>query len=362
MDFSCRGAGVLDHIEQQLPCSTSTTPHDRVPSMNGQLWLIGTPIGNLGDMTFRAVECLKVAGRIYAEDTRRTRTLLTHFGIEGKSLSSLHAHSTERDLRAALEAMSNGENIALVTDAGMPTISDPGTEMVRAARAAGFVVQVIPGPSAVTTAVALSGFVDGPFTFIGFLPRKGSKRKRMLEVIGQSPIPVVLFESPHRVLDTLHDLIPCCGSERAVAICRELTKKFEETRIVTLGESQAPGFMEHPQGEFSLVVDRCSANPDSETELDVAERAIELLKQGQSVRDVSAQLLSELSRTGTKTSKREIYALVQQLYDSAQQLDGSAQQLDGAAQQLDGAAQQLDGAAQQLDGAAQQLPELPEAD
>lgn len=283
--------------------------------MKGQLWLIGTPIGNLGDMTFRAIDCLKSAGRIYAEDTRRTRALLSHFGIEAKGLLSLHAHSPERDLHNAVEIMTSGEDVALVTDAGMPGISDPGSDLVRAARAAGLTVQVVPGPSAVTTAVALSGFVDGPFSFLGFLPRKGSKRKKMLSVIEGSPIPVVLFESPHRIKETLLDLHACCGPQRKVAVCRELTKKYEETLIVELSDTLAETFLAEPKGEFSLVIDRAPDETTEAVEFDVEERAQSLLEQGQSVRDVASQLQNELTRAGTKCSKRELYTLVQKLHD-----------------------------------------------
>jgi 16S rRNA (cytidine1402-2'-O)-methyltransferase len=282
--------------------------------MNGELWLIGTPIGNLGDMTFRGVESLKAAGRIYAEDTRRTRALLSHFGIDGKSLLSLHAHSPERDIAAAIEMMTAGENVALVTDAGMPGISDPGSALVRASRASGLVVRVVPGPSAVTTAVALSGMIDGPFSFLGFLPRKGSKRRKLLSSIARSPMPTVLFEAPHRVSETMSDLCSACGPDRSVAICRELTKKFEETRVITLGDTQLDHFDLNLQGEFSLVVDRASEDALQGEELDLDEWAMTLLAQGLSVRDVSAQLQNEITRAGGKRSKREIYARVQELH------------------------------------------------
>jgi len=284
--------------------------------MNGELWLIGTPIGNLGDMTFRGVESLKAAGRIYAEDTRRTRTLLSHFGIEGKSLLSLHAHSPERDIAAAIEMMTAGENVALVTDAGMPGISDPGSALVRASRASGLVVRVVPGPSAVTTAVALSGMIDGPFSFLGFLPRKGSKRRKLLRGIAHSPMPTVLFEAPHRVSETMDDLLACCGPDRKVAICRELTKKFEETRVIALGDTQLDQFDLNLQGEFSLVVDRAADDASHEDELDLDELARSFLAQGLSVRDVAAQLQNEITRIGGKRSKREIYARVQELQEA----------------------------------------------
>lgn len=289
--------------------------------MKGQLWLIGTPIGNLGDMTFRAVDCLRAAGRIYAEDTRRTRTLLSHFGIEGKILLSLHAHSPERDLNNAIEIMVGGEHVALVTDAGMPGISDPGAELVRAARQAGLSVQVIPGPSAVTTAVALSGLVEGPFTFLGFLPRKGSKRKKMVNVVATSPVPTVLFESPHRIIETLKELHATCGADRIVAICRELTKKYEETRVVDLKATQADTFLLNAQGEFTLVVDRNNRDEFDAAEFDLDERALVLLAEGLSVRDVSSKLLEEQPQGEAKRSKRELYALVQELHDNPLRAD-----------------------------------------
>src|SRR5690606_9262743 len=199
--------------------------------MAGRLSLVGTPIGNLGDITLRAIERLKVVSRIYAEDTRRTRALLSSLGIEGKRLLSLHAHSSERAVETAVEILEGGDDVALVTDAGMPGVSDPGFELVQKARAQGIIIDVIPGPSAVTASVALSGLVQNAFVFLGFLPRKGAKRKETLRRIAVSDLPTVLFESPHRMKDTLSDLALLCEPTRQVAICRELTKKYEETIV-----------------------------------------------------------------------------------------------------------------------------------
>lgn len=277
--------------------------------MSGRLSLVGTPIGNLGDITLRAVERLKEVERIYAEDTRRTKVLLSHLGIERKRVLSLHAHSSDRSILTAVEILQGGEDVALVTDAGMPGVSDPGADLVRAAREAGIVVDVIPGPSAVTSAVALSGLVDGPFSFFGFLPRKGTKRRQSLHQIERSPIPVVLFESPHRMKETLSDLASACGAPRLVAICRELTKKYEETIVSSLGEVSAHHFRETWQGEFTLVIER-NADPgvavDAE-EYDVDERARALLGQGYSVKDAAQTLSKEMGKRGDKTSRRELY-------------------------------------------------------
>lgn len=278
--------------------------------MQGSLFLVGTPIGNLGDITLRAIECLKTADRIYAEDTRRTRVLLSHLGIEGKRLLSYHAHSSERSIATALEILQGGENIVLVTDAGMPSVSDPGAALVRATREAGFELTVIPGPSAVTSAVALSGLVDGPFTFLGFLPRKGTKRAEAVRFIERSQNPVVLFESPHRVNDTLSDLLDACGGTRRVALSREITKKYEETLLLSLADACGEQKRESWQGEFTLVIERCHEAPPPEEDYDIDARAKQLLAEGTSVKDVSQTLSKELAQRGEKVTRRELYSRV----------------------------------------------------
>lgn len=288
--------------------------------MTGRLSLIGTPIGNLGDITYRAVQRLTEVSRIYAEDTRRTRVLLSHLGLEGKKLLSLNAHSTERTLATAVEILSSGEDIALVTDAGMPGVSDPGTELVRGARAAGIEIEVLPGPSAVTAAVALCGLVDGPFTFVGFLPRKGTKRKDALTRAARSPVPVILFESPHRMKETLNDFSSVCESTRQVAVCRELTKKFEETLVLSIKELSAEEFREKWQGEFTLVIDRSPEDSQTEemAEFDFSVRAKQLLDSGASLKDVTAALVREIQKRGEKASRRAVYQRVLALYEAEQ--------------------------------------------
>ena len=194
----------------------------------GTLFVVATPIGNMGDVTARAVETLRTCDRIVAEDTRRTRGLLSHFGIGGKPLDALHAHSTEGDVVRLAEKLAAGENVALVTDAGTPIVSDPGDALVRAAIAAGARVVPIPGASAVLAALMASGLAgDGRFRFVGFLPREGTARGEAIALVCATPEQVVLFESPNRTAETLRDLADATPA-RTACVARELTKLHEE--------------------------------------------------------------------------------------------------------------------------------------
>ena len=194
----------------------------------GTLFVVATPIGNLDDMTARAIETLRACDRVAAEDTRRTRALLTHFGIGGKPLEALHAHSTDEDVARMVEKLEAGEHVALVTDAGTPAVSDPGGEVVRAAIAAGVRVVPIPGASAVLAALAASGLAsDAGVRFLGFLPRDGVARAEAITRACETPEPVVLFESPNRTTATLGDLAAATPS-RGACVARELTKVHEE--------------------------------------------------------------------------------------------------------------------------------------
>ncbi|MCH2108063.1 MAG: 16S rRNA (cytidine(1402)-2'-O)-methyltransferase [Polyangiaceae bacterium] len=278
--------------------------------MSGWLKLVGTPIGNLGDISPRAVATLSEAERIYAEDTRRTRQLLNHLGLEGKKIIALHAHSSPRDIQQAIGVIRE-HRVALVTDAGMPSISDPGTALVQAAQEAQLSVSVIPGPSAVTAAVALSGLVDGPFVFLGFLPRKGGKRREALQLLNQSELPCVIFEAPTRLTETLQDLAEACGPERRLAISRELTKKFEETIVDKLKILAAPDYREKWLGEFTLVLEKSSGQKEQHLTLEeVDSRIVSLLSQGISKKEIASLIGGELARGGKKVPKREIYARV----------------------------------------------------
>lgn len=195
--------------------------------MAGTLYVVATPIGNLGDITLRAIETLRSAGRVLAEDTRRTLALLSHLGIAGKPVDRLDAHAPAEALARAADRLLAGEDLALVTDAGTPVVSDPGAALVRLAAARGVRVVPIPGASAVLAAVCASGLVAGPFRFVGFLPRSGPERRAALERIAQEIDPVVLFESPERTADTLRELAEISPSRLAV-VARELTKLHEE--------------------------------------------------------------------------------------------------------------------------------------
>lgn len=283
--------------------------------MSGRAFLVGTPIGHLGDITLRAIETLRNASRIYAEDTRRTQVLLSHLGIDGKKLISLNAHASERALASVVEILRSGEDIAVVTDAGMPSVSDPGTELVRAIRAANFEVSAIPGPSAVTTAVAVSGLVDAGFTFLGFLPRKGAKRRAALARLVRSDLPTVFFESPHRIADTLTELCEL-APERRIALCRELTKKFEEVRVVTVAEAATPGFKDEWLGELTVVLAAAEEAETGDDDFDLDARARALLGSGGSVREVTLTLQGEALRAGMKVRKQGLYARVQLLADA----------------------------------------------
>lgn len=270
----------------------------------GTLHLVGTPIGNLGDLTLRAIETLRQADRVAAEDTRRTRALLTHLGITGKTLVSLDANASLDRINALLDQVEGGEDVAFATDAGMPAVSDPGAALVRAATARGLSVTVVPGPSAVTTAVTLSGLVDSPYLFVGFLPRRGKKRSEAIAELAKTAVPVVIFEAPNRTAETLSELAESMP-DRSVAVCRELTKLHEETVRGKLGDVAEPA--RNWRGEIVIVLGASQASAEeapSESELD--ERIDSLLAGGRSTKDV----VSELG-AWSGLAKRELYARVQ---------------------------------------------------
>ena len=194
--------------------------------MPGKLFIVGTPIGNLEDITFRAVRVLREANVVAAEDTRRTGIVLAHFNIH-KPLVSCHEFNEARRATELVEKLRGGAQVAIVSDAGMPTLSDPGLRLVRAALEAHIAVEIIPGPSAITAALAGSGLAAGPFLFYGFLPHKSAQRRKALAELAPLPWTLVFFESPHRVVKSLKDMRETLGNRCAV-LARELTKKFEE--------------------------------------------------------------------------------------------------------------------------------------
>jgi 16S rRNA (cytidine1402-2'-O)-methyltransferase len=237
--------------------------------LGGTLYVVSTPIGNLGDITRRAAQVLGAAHAVAAEDTRRTRTLLSHLGIGHKPLITLNAHSSESAIEVVARRLLAGESVALVTDAGTPAVSDPGRALVALARERGAPVLVVPGPSAVTAAVALSGLVEGPFTFIGFWPRQASARREAIERVAKSREPIIFFESPQRLAHTLAEFAERLP-DRVAFIGRELTKLHEEGlhgRLADLAAHDADW-----RGEIVVVV---AANP-AEAEPDADRRELVL--------------------------------------------------------------------------------------
>ncbi len=240
------------------------------------LYVVATPIGNLEDITLRALRVLREVKLIAAEDTRTTRKLLARHEIR-TPLMSFHQHNYVRQTPRVLEALAEGD-VALVSDAGVPTVSDPGAELVRQARESGIAVVPIPGPSAVTTALSVSGMPSDEFTFVGFLPRRRKERLRMLERLVGVETTLVLFEAPHRLRGALEDVLSVWG-DRRVTVCRELTKKFEE--VVACRVSEAVERFGEPRGEFTLVVE--GAEPAAAEVWDgeqVREALMELKREG----------------------------------------------------------------------------------
>ena len=254
----------------------------------GILYVMGTPIGNLEDLTYRAARVLGQVSLVAAEDTRVTRRLLNHLGIR-VPMTSYNQHNQRAKSPAILEALAGGD-VALVTDAGMPGISDPGAELVSSAAGAGFTVDVVPAVSAVTTALAASGFPGDAFMFLGFLPRRSRERRALLQTIGSSPMTLVIFEAPHRVGFTLNDLLAVLG-DRDIAVCREMTKLHQEVWRGPI--SQAINHFAAPRGEFTLVV-RGAATDQKSTgplpaDLAVArQRLARLREEGTPARDAVA--------------------------------------------------------------------------
>lgn len=273
--------------------------------MAGTLYLVPTPIGNLGDISPRMADTLAQADFIAAEDTRVTVKLLNHLGLK-KPMVTYHRHNTAASGQAVLDRLLAGESCALVTDAGMPAISDPGEEMVALCAAAGVPVVPIPGPCALVTALAASGQPTGRFTFEGFLAMNKKTRRAHLESLRGEERTMIFYEAPHKLVATLRDLADTFGREREISLCRELTKLHEEIRRTTLGEAADWYGEETPRGEFVLVVR--GAQPEEEGEctledgLTLAERLRE--EEGLSLRDAVRQAAKELG-----LSRNELYRL-----------------------------------------------------
>jgi 16S rRNA (cytidine1402-2'-O)-methyltransferase len=260
----------------------------------GTLYVVATPLGNLGDLSARAAEVLRNTPVVAAEDTRRTRGLLSHLDAH-PTLLSFHAHSAENRLDSILDILRSGRDVALVSDAGTPTVSDPGAELVAQARAVGMRVVPIPGASAVITALSASGLPADRHLFLGFLPRKGRERSRLLSRAAAEEWSVVFFEAPPRLVALLEDLIALAGADRLAAVARELTKMHEEIRTGTLGELADYYRTVPPKGELTIVLQGTGTPaPEPDRTEDAVEQATSLLAEGLTRREVARRLTESL--------------------------------------------------------------------
>ncbi|MBR0483548.1 MAG: 16S rRNA (cytidine(1402)-2'-O)-methyltransferase [Oscillospiraceae bacterium] len=269
--------------------------------MSGILYVTGTPIGNLEDMTLRQLRILEEVDFIAAEDTRVTRKLLTHFEIKTE-LVSCHEHSTDSVMNHIADRIQAGENCAVVTDAGMPCISDPGEELVRICRERGIPVQSVPGPSAVITALSVCGGSTRQFVFYGFLPVEKKQRSEMLKELKSESRTAVLYEAPHKLCKTLSDLAEISSAERKISLCRELTKIHEEVLRMTLAEAVQYYTEKSPRGEYVLVLDGVQSQSEAFTLEDAVSIAERYLSQG-----MSPSASAKLSAKETGISKNQIY-------------------------------------------------------
>jgi 16S rRNA (cytidine1402-2'-O)-methyltransferase len=269
----------------------------------GRVVLVATPIGNLGDLSPRAVATMAEADVVCCEDTRRTRALLTHAGVRGATLRSLHAHNERARIPGLLAELAAGATIAVVTDAGLPGVSDPGARLVAAALEAGAEVSVVPGPSAGLAALVVSGLATDRFCFEGFLPRRGGLRRRRLEALAAEERTTVLYEAPSRLAATLVDLAAVAGEGRPVAVARELTKLHEEVWRGTLADAAAEFEARDVRGEIVVVLagteaggagtDVGRAERDPEREQALRTELAARLAGGESLRDAAAQLAED---------------------------------------------------------------------
>jgi 16S rRNA (cytidine1402-2'-O)-methyltransferase len=280
-----------------------------VEEANGRVVLVGAPLGNPGDASQRLRDALTSADVVAAEDTRRLGRLARDLGVTvGGRIVSYFEGNEERRTPDLVDALRAGQTVAVVTDGGMPSVSDPGYRLVRAALDAGFPVTAAPGPSAVTTALALSGLPSDRFVFEGFLPRSGSARRSRLRELAAEPRTLIIFEAPHRVGDALADLVATFGPERPAAVCRELTKTYEEVRRGSLAELADWAAATPPRGEITLVLGGAPATEavrpaDEDLRAAVAGREAT----GESRRDAITAVAAEFG-----LRRREVYALVHQ--------------------------------------------------
>ncbi len=271
------------------------------------LFVVATPLGNLGDLSSRAADVLRAVAVVAAEDTRRTRQLLAHLDAHPRLLS-YHAHSEPERLAELLAVLRSGEDVALVSDAGTPGVSDPGAALVRAVRDGGGRVVPIPGPSALVTALSASGMPADRFLFLGFLPRKGPERARLLAEAAASAHTVVCYEAPHRLVPLLADLSAAAGGDRTVAVARELTKLYEEIRVGAIAEQLAHWSATEPRGECTVVLEGREPPAGAADHESARALATRLLADGLSRRETARHVAEE-----TGLSRNDAYRLVMEL-------------------------------------------------
>ena len=273
-------------------------------TVTGMLYLCATPIGNLGDITYRAVEMLRAADVIAAEDTRHTRGLLAHYDIH-TPMTSYHEHNKEEKGAELIARMRAGETVVCVSDAGLPGIADPGGDLARRAIAEGIPVTPLPGANAALSALICAGLPLEGFTFVGFLPRKEKKRRELLARIAAYPETLIFYEAPHRLRDALAALVDALGAQRRACAARELTKKFEELRRMTLGDLLAHYREHEPRGEFVLIVagaDESAVVADDVEEMSLTERYAAHIAKGLDKKEAMRRTAQELG-----ISRRAVY-------------------------------------------------------
>ena len=294
-----------------MPMSNSGST---TPSL-GTLYVVGTPIGNLEDFTFRAVRILQAVDAIASENTRHTAKLLQHYQIHTPQIS-FHLHNTKSRIPLLLKQLHLGHSLALVSDAGMPTISDPGQELVQACIENKIPVVTIPGPCAAITALVTSGLPTQRFCFEGFLPRKGITRQHRLAALKQECRTIILYESPHRLCQTLEDLAAQLGDKRPVVIAKELTKLHESLWIGTLAEAIATYQTQVPRGEFTLVLAGHTDPPSPPSSTTIKQELQHLISQGLSPSQASRQVAQHMG-----LPRRHVYQLSLQIQGNHEDRD-----------------------------------------
>ena len=269
----------------------------------GELVLVSTPIGNLGDLSPRAIAALQGAALICCEDTRHSGKLLSHAGISGVRMAIANEHTEAARVHQVLGLLTEGRSVAVITDAGTPGISDPGEHLVRAAIDAGFIVSAVPGPAAFVMALVVSGFDTTRFTFDGFLPRGGPERRARIAELATEHRTAILYEAPHRIARTVDDLAGTLGPQRRIVLARELTKLHEEVWRGTLAEAAVHLAERDPRGEYVVVIEAAAA-PAEATDSDLRAALVELLDSGVDRRTAIATVMS-----AHRAAKRRVYDL-----------------------------------------------------